>query len=199
LSAALPADSAAVLADTARLYLRELAKDDATLYCDLYCDPETMRFIGPPLSPQRAMKSFGKALRLTQRRPAQWLFMAIVEKTTRQVVGISSIQLHAPNAEIGVMLCAVSRTHGYGKEITPALIALAFELLPVDAVWLCASAEHRVAERVAMGIGFSRGADVMDRDTNGLERAWSIDRHAWDHAQRNLPVSKLTYQLHRST
>jgi len=171
--------------DAGTLLLRSVAENDADLYCDLYTDAEIMRFIGAPLSRARALNSFRKALQLTRRRPIQWLFLAVVEKTTQRAIGLCSIELLGKRAEIGIILCAGSRAYGNAKQALRGIIALAFAILPLDAVCVRISADHRVAERVAMGIGFSRDADATGRDTNDGGRIWSIDRRAWDHAQRS--------------
>jgi RimJ/RimL family protein N-acetyltransferase len=183
-----PNCAAAIEFESSRLWLRTLTRTDADLYCGLYTDAATMRFIGAPLSQPRALKTFGTALRQTMGRPVKRLFLAIVTRTQQQAIGICSIELHGRQAEIGVILCAGSRARGYGTEVTIACITLAFAILPVDAVWLRTSAEHHVAERLAMGIGFSRGAEAGDRDTSDGRRVWSIGRHAWDHVRRTLPV-----------
>jgi RimJ/RimL family protein N-acetyltransferase len=138
-------------------------------------------------------------VRLTRRRPIQWLFLAVVEKTTQRAIGLCSIELHGKQAEIGIILCATSRAYGNAKQAMRGIIAWAFAILPLDAVCVRISARHRVAERVAMGIGFSRIADATGRDTSDEGRIWSIDRRAWDHAQQAVPVSKHLLGLHRST
>jgi RimJ/RimL family protein N-acetyltransferase len=194
-----PGGAAPVELDTGRMLLRSLAASDATLYCDLYTDAEIMRFIGAPLSRPRALSSFRKALQLTRCRPFERLFLAVVEKTTQQAVGLCSIELQGKQAETGIILCAKSRARGRAREALGGTVALAFAILPLDAVCVRISAGHRVAERLVMGLGFSRGAEATGRDTSDGGRVWSIDRHAWDHAQRALPVSKHLHGQHRST
>jgi len=194
-----PDCAATIEFESGTLLLRALTRADADLYCGLYTDAATMHFIGAPLSRPRALQTFGTALRQTLGRPVKRLFLAILARTSRQAIGICSIELHGSEAEIGVILCTGSRAQGYGTEGTIACVTLAFAILPVDAVWLRTSAEHHVAERLAMGLGFSRGAEGGDRGTSDGRRAWSIDRHAWDHAQRTLPVSKHLHGPHRST
>jgi len=74
--------------ETDRLMMRPLSEDDATFYCDLYGDPHAMHFVGPPLSRERAERSFRIVLASRVRRPVVRLSLAIVEKASQQAIGI---------------------------------------------------------------------------------------------------------------
>src|SRR5690606_18527649 len=84
--------SPAVAMDTARLWMRTLASADDRLYCTLYRDPATMRFIGAPMSAARAARSFRAALAAGRKLPVDDLFLAFVEKATRAPIGMGSLQ-----------------------------------------------------------------------------------------------------------
>lgn len=184
---------------TGRMVLRSLAESDATLFCDLYTDPEIMHFIGTPLSLQRALKSFRAALQLTQQRPIESLFLTVVDKIAQQGIGICSIELRGSKAEVGIILRADSRAGGRAKEALGGTVALAFSLLPLDAVIVRISAGHRAAERLVVGLGLSRRAAVMDHDAKEVRRIWSIDRSSWDYAQRTLHMYRNLHGLREDT
>ena len=53
--------------ETDRLRMRPLRADDEALFLDLYTDAETMRYIGEPLSLERAKRSLRKLSGVDQR------------------------------------------------------------------------------------------------------------------------------------
>jgi RimJ/RimL family protein N-acetyltransferase len=148
--------------DTSRLQMRPLARADKTLYTQLYSDPETMRYIGVPLTRQRAARSFHK---LVASAPAlhTGLLLAIVERATGVAIGVSSVQnidLSSSTAEAGIMLRAQARSRGYSREGLGAVVERAFDVLDLREVWVRISAEYTVVRRLVMGVGFTR----CDRD-----------------------------------
>ena len=211
-----PADIASphisVSIDTGRLLLRPLATGDAELYCGLYTDADIMRFIGTPLSRAGALRSFRKALRLTHAAVPSRLFLTVVEKTTQQAIGLCSIEsrvaersgVQGNHAETGIILCASSRAHGRAREALSGAVALAFAILPLQAVSVRISAGHRVAERLVLGLGFRRAVDNAvgfhdsndeGQDTDAGRRLWSVDRTGWERAQPARPVSKQGFRI----
>lgn len=168
--------------DTARLKLRSLSESDESLYCELYGDAQTMRFIGPPLSPDRAARSFRKTLDSTRRHPVEQLILAVIDEAAQQAIGICSIQqfdAHRRRAEAGIMLKPASHTRGLAKECFRALITYAFAMFPLDEIWSQIAADHSVAERVLIGVGFSRSDE--SRGERPGQRIWSAYRESWSH------------------
>ena len=106
--------------DTSRFILRPLAMGDETLYSDIYCDPETMRHVGPHLSTEQAARSFRAALRQTADPQAKVRFLVAVEKATGIALGICGATLGVPrlaSAEIGIMLRGTARGQGFSHEV----------------------------------------------------------------------------------
>ena len=168
--------------DTERLDIRPLSEPDETLYCELFTDAQTMRYIGPPLSPERAAGSFRKAVALTRRVPVKRLFFAVAVRTAQRKIGICSIQQIDPirrRAEAGVMLRTFARAQGFSREILPALVVRAFAALPVDEVWTQYSADHSRAERLVTATGFSRSLDPEPYGQGPDKRVWSAHRRSW--------------------
>src|SRR5688572_10434787 len=105
--------------ETARLRMRPIADADEPLFTQLYTDEETMRFIGAPLTPERAAKSFRAALAGMQCRPIERLFLTVNEKASLRDVGICSLQncdLQRRSVQAGVMFVPTARAQGYSKE-----------------------------------------------------------------------------------
>lgn len=131
--------------ESARLRMRALSPDDAALYVRLYTDAETMRFIGTPLSPERAAASFRKALAGMNRSPIKQLYLTVMEKSSNTDVGICSLQnfdAQRRSVQAGVMFVARARAQGYSKEGFIGLIQQVFARLPVDELWVQFATDH---------------------------------------------------------
>jgi RimJ/RimL family protein N-acetyltransferase len=175
--------------ETDRLSMRPIVSDDAALYTHLYSDAETMRFIGAPLSPEQAAKSFRSALAGMQRHPIEQLFLTVMEKATRTDVGICSLQnldAEQRSVQAGVMFIATARAKGYSKEGFIGLIQQVFAHWPVDELWVQFAVEHVAVQRAVVSVGFARRKEAAgnDRSQRGAQRnesatAWSVHRATW--------------------
>lgn len=176
--------------ETARLRMRPIVAADAALYEHLYTDAETMRFIGAPLAPDRAAKSFRVALAGMRRQPIERLFLTVVEKSSQTDVGICSLQNFdavSRSVQAGVMLIESARAKGYAKEAFTGLIQQVFVHLPVDELWVQFATDHVAVQRGVLSVGFARRNKAAGRDgacqRNGQEdgqgNAWSVHRESW--------------------
>lgn len=174
--------SSALEFDTPRLYMRQLQAEDETLFLDLYTDAETMRYIGEPLSPERAARSFRKTLASSCQDPPERVFLAILDKATRRPLGICAIaQFDATmtRAEVGIMLKSDARSMGFAREVLGGLVRTTFSAFPVDEIWAQCSARNLVVEHVFSSLGFTLcGCRAIDAGTL-LQRIWSVHRSSW--------------------
>ena len=165
---------------TQRLISRPMAEADETLFCDLYTDAETMRFIGPPLARDRAARGFLTILKLMRRESADQVFFTICTRDTGEAVGISSIQhldIAGRRTEAGIIIGPLHRSRGFAKEGLSSLIRFAFDNLPVDEVWVQIAVDHTVVEKLVTGVGLARGAETaLGQSTL---RIWSAHRDSW--------------------
>lgn len=168
--------------DTARLKLRSLCESDAGLYFELYGDAQTMRFIGPPLSQDRAVRAFRRTLGSTRCDPVKRLMLTVIDNAAQQAVGLCGIQqfnAQGHRAEAGIMLKPAAHAQGFGKECLGALLARAFAMFSLDEIWAWTAADHFVAERVVIGVGFSPSSGPGDAGFG--RRFWSAYRESWSH------------------
>lgn len=166
--------------ETSRLRVRPLEMQDLALYCELYSDAHTMRFVGPTLSTQRAARIFRGYL---QSSPSaeDVLLCAVIEKSSGQSLGICSIQrLDERNrrAEVGIMLKPAVHARGFAKEGLAALMSQAFAILPVDEIGAWVAADHAVVERLVVSVGFARrtGSETGEPYANHF---WFVCRDSW--------------------
>ena len=167
---------------TARLQARPLTTSDEDLFVQLYTDEETMRFIGAPLSPERARASFVSAVRGMSRDPIERLFLTMVEQQTGDAVGFCCLQnfdRERRRAEGGIMILPAARTHGYSKEIYIGLIPQVFARLPVDEIWVQFARDHLTTQRAITAIGFIPNEQADSRDGTSEKRIWSVYRDSW--------------------
>ncbi len=155
---------------------------DADFFCALYADPDTMRFVGSPLPPERALRSFGIILASQAARPVRRRFLLIVEKVSQRSIGFSAFQrfdLRNRRVEAGMVLNSESRGRGFGKEGLRALVSHAFESYPVDEVWIQHAADHMAASRVPAGVGLLPRADAPAYGAAPGRCVWSAHRSRW--------------------
>ena len=133
--------------------MRPVVEADAALYCDLYCDPDTMRFVGPPLTREQAQRNFRKVLKSTD-----CVLLVIVEKASNQSIGIGAFldfDTDRRRVEAGMMLLAGARGRGFGREGLRGLIDYALVTFAVDEVWIQHAADNMDARRVPVSLGLS--------------------------------------------
>lgn len=176
--------------ETERLRMRPMVAADAWLYEHLYTDAETMRFIGAPLSAERAARSFRSALGAMRRQPIERLFLTVVETATEIDVGICGLQnfdADARTVQAGVMFIEAARAKGYSKEAFTGLIQQVFARLPVDELWVQFATDHVAVQRAVLSVGFARRGHAVGRDgacqrngqDDGQGNAWSVRRESW--------------------
>ena len=168
--------------ETARLRMRPIAAADEPLFTQLYTDEETMRFIGEPLSMERAASSFRAALAGMQRSPIERLFLTVTEKTSLRDVGICSLQNHDPqrrSVQAGVMFIPTARAQGYSKEAFIALIQRVFAELAVDELWVQFAAGHVAVQRAVISVGFARRREAGLEAGPQQRTVWSVRRDRW--------------------
>jgi RimJ/RimL family protein N-acetyltransferase len=189
-----PTDGGSVPMDrieTDRLIMRPLSEGDASLYCGLYGDPHTMHFVAPPLSRERAERSFRIVLASLARRRLGRLSLVIVEKARQQAIGIGGYRefdARRRRVEAGMILKPESCGRGFGKEGLGALVTHAFAAFPVDEVWIQYAAENRNARGVRVSLGFSHGTGAAASDERPGQCFWSAYRQSWSPRPGFAPV-----------
>jgi Acetyltransferases, including N-acetylases of ribosomal proteins len=165
--------------ETERLRLRLLDVDDEALFCALYTDTETMRFIGLPLSLSQATGYFRKIIAGMRQQPVKWLYLVIVERGSQRPLGICGMpqfSLDSSRMELGIVLNMEARSRGVAREGLAALMKMTFALLPVKELWAQFSGAHPAGERVALSLGFRSCADAVVAAGDFPKREWSIHR-----------------------
>ena len=168
--------------DTARLHVRPLLPSDAEFFCRLYGDPDTMRFIGPVVPPDKALRSFLRALQLNDVAPPRDLIMTLISRADSSLAGICSLQgvdLPRRCAEAGIIIDTQQRARGFAREGLSGLAMQAFRVLPLDEIWVQIAPDHRIVERLVISVGFTPRRDAQRADYGHEPRVWSVRRDSW--------------------
>lgn len=179
-------------AKTPRTHLRLLEERDQALFSRLYCDPVTMRLIGPPLTAAAALRSFGKALSLTRSPTLKQRFYVIVENASGQGVGICGIQVSSLSArcvEVGTILPPGAQGLGYGKETVAAQLRIALEDMGMDRVCSKQSLDNAGAIGVLRSIGFHK------LSSDNSEETWIFTRESLQARNSRGVTSRKTRRL----
>lgn len=161
--------------------MRRMATNDEALFCELYSDANTMRFISRPMSRRQAHLSFHATLQSMQ-CPEGPRFFSIAEKRGARAIGVCAIQPIEEcerRAELGLMLKRDARGRGLGEEILSKVMTLAFQALPIDTVWVQYRPANAAATRLFAGLGFSAQPGVRPRAARRDHRIAFMQRSAW--------------------
>ncbi|HSX58999.1 MAG TPA: GNAT family N-acetyltransferase, partial [Tahibacter sp.] len=148
----------AIAFETQRLLLRPLGDGDETFYCDIYGDAEILRHVGPPLTPERARRSFVAALRHTRAQAPREMFGVLARRGDGArfgLCGLRAIDLAARRAEAGILLAAPARGLGLAAEALGGLVARAFATLPLEEIYLDYAPQNAAMARLAHRVGFT--------------------------------------------
>lgn len=168
--------------ETERLRLRPLAASDEALFHALYTDPETMRFIAPPLTAEEASSRFRKVIR-QQGEPALGARYVVIEgKTTQLPMGICGTG-HYDQAvrrlEVGMVLLLEGRKRGFAREALAALVGLAFDEPWVSEVYARFAAGHTAAANLVERVGLRSNHATRGEGEGMAMCEWSVLRSAW--------------------
>ena len=167
---------------TARLRVRTLLEGDKALFCRLYTDADSMRFIGRPLSRTRALAAFHSTLQSIREENGGPCFFAIVPKTSKRAVGLCAIQpvaRAAQRAEIGIMLAREGRGQSYGAEAVSGLATAAFRALPIDRLWVQYHPANLAAKRLFARLSFLPEPRARPRGVRRGQCIGVTQRSAW--------------------
>lgn len=166
---------------THRLDVPALSEADVHLYCNLYTDAGTMRFIGPPLTAERAARSFRKTLDLVRTRPLDSMVFSLVERSTGETIGLCTLYHYEASQQriaVGLIMSPLHRSRGMATEGLAGAISHAFDALPVASVWTEISAENLIVGRLVRSVGLMPN-DQAAAPSGPDWRVWFTDRDQW--------------------
>jgi RimJ/RimL family protein N-acetyltransferase len=168
--------------DTRRLRLRPLAEGDEALFHALYTDPETMRFIGAPLSLAEATSRFRAIIQRQGDSVFETRFLAIVAKNDWEPMGICGMSHYDPTTmqlEVGVMLLPEGRGQGVAREAMAALVRRIFDEQLVHQVCIRFLVGNAAMRSLAFRLGFGPDGAATGQGQDSTICRWSIRHSSW--------------------
>ena len=167
-----------------RTLLEPLSEADRALYTRLYCDPEAMRNVMPPLSAGEATAGFEATLAACRaRRQYVW---TIASPGSTGPFGLIGLVVAAREAEVGVILPGARQGQGHATRAIGQVATLAFDSLRLEALWTRHAEGHGLAAGLMSRLGFERQPDA--RPPHAVR--WRLQASAWPgpRADKPLPI-----------
>lgn len=147
---------------TERLILASPDMDDCDALCQLWSDPETMRYIGAGgvWTREQIVARIERAIGM--QRDRGMTFWTVVEKDTGEVIGqggLVPIEFNGPEIELGYRLGKAHWGKGYATEIARASAAYGFDTLGVEALVAVCYAENLPSRCVLTKAGFREAGE----------------------------------------
>ncbi|MFL6591091.1 MAG: GNAT family N-acetyltransferase [Luteimonas sp.] len=163
--------------DTQRLHLRPMDDSDGAFYCRLYTDPELMRHIATPMSPERAHRSFHAAMK--QQGDARMIWI-ITEHGGEAACGILGVFPQDDAAEVGVMLVPHAQARGFAAEVIASIAGTLFRTGRIRRLWTRHARHNAPAGALMRNLGFTPCAgEGLPSTMPADEMRWEFQRGAW--------------------
>ena len=167
------------------LHMRPLASQDQTMFCALYTDAKTMRFIEPPYDQEKAQKTFNNIVKRNSNISSGFNTWAIVSKKSTAVKankssevtydkqlndsGIGLVMLYRKAGkhvlkvtEIGIMLLPQARGRLLAEEAFGSMINYGFNQLELPHINVRFDKRNLATQRISQKIGFSYHKSFSD-------------------------------------
>jgi len=173
-----PAD----IIETERLALRRFTRDDLPWLTELNADPEVMRYIDGPMSPEATKDMLeGRILRYYDEHPGLGMWVT-VERGSGRIVGshlLNHIRGEAP-IQVGYRLFKSAWGKGYATEMSVALLEYGFTQLKLPTIVAITDLDNTGSQQVLLKSGLHRnGERRFAAYSNGAPLAW-FERAAAD-------------------
>jgi len=157
---------------TTRLEFRVWTRDDLALAESLWCDPEVMRFIGGPYSPEELAARIEREIGNEASHGIQyWPLFTRDGGTFAGACGLKPNGAELDQFEIGFQLRPAFWRAGYGIEAAQAVMAYAFDELHATALFAGRHPENERSHALLVKLGFEQiGTHFFAR--TGLDHPW---------------------------
>lgn len=174
-----------LIAETDRLRLRHFQPTDAADLEAVFCNPQVMRFGGPPRTPQWVRDIIVQTI---ERDYPEFGFgrFAVIPKDTGRLIascGLLRERWPAGEAEVAYRFVPSSWGHGYATEAASAVCRYAFDTVGLRRVMACIDPANAASIKVAKKLGMTFVCDLpAPDDHNPAEHCYAITRE--QHASR---------------
>lgn len=182
--------------ETERLILRDFMKEDWQRVLEYQSELLSLPYYGwKERTPAAVQKFIDRMLDFQQERPRIKYQLAVVLKSTRELVGHCGVRMDmagAVEADMGYELDPKHWNHGYITEAAQAMLDFGFHQLGVHRIWAGCAAENtdsaHVLEKLGMRLEgrFREHRYFKDRWLDSL--IYAILQHEWQIHKQSHPV-----------
>ncbi|MCO7226887.1 GNAT family N-acetyltransferase [Pleionea sp. CnH1-48] len=170
--------------ETPNLLLLPIQHDDEAVYCHLFTSDDIMKYIAPPISTEKATRSFQAALKMNEAYPTVRFFWAMKDKKSQSTIGIMSLLWGNSNTkermekvEVGMSICQSHQQAGIGTEAMTGLMTRGFNCLSVNSIFGKSSPQNLTCTRLMTKLGFIKEECIHDDGT--LWFHWLLKKQQW--------------------
>ncbi len=154
--------------ETERLILREFVKDDWQRVLEYQSDPLYLRYYEwTERTPEAAQEFVGWFVDHQKQNPRTKFQLAVILKTTNELIGNCGIRLDRPNdfqADIGYELDPKHWNRGYATEAAHAIVDFGFSRFRLHRVWSWCVADNVGSAHVLEKLGMRREGELRQSE-----------------------------------
>jgi RimJ/RimL family protein N-acetyltransferase len=158
---------------TERLKLREFDQADWQSVHEYASSPEVTRFVGWGPNSEKDTKNFMQRVLASQLdKPRSVFELAVTLKEGNSLIGgcrISASDPRVREGSIGYLLHRNFWGHGYGTELSRALLAFGFEQLDLHRIYATCDVENTASSRILEKIGMQREGRLREYRLQGTK------------------------------
>lgn len=136
---------------TPRIAFRPLAEEDRELFLELFTCPQTMRYVGPALSAERATVVFNSLV--GGHAPIALRYWVLLAPSSGMRLGLASLEAGSTVA-FGLMMRSGARGQGLGREAFDVLLAEATTAAGDSRLVVRVDPKHPIMARWVRDAGF---------------------------------------------
>ncbi|WP_293935830.1 GNAT family N-acetyltransferase [Iodobacter sp.] len=162
--------------ETPRLILKSLTEADRGFFTQLYQHPETMKYVGDPISADEINEKFNSRLAAWNKHSVHRLCLVIFDKANHTPVGVTGFMakwLPYQQAEVGYLLHPSQQGKGYGKESLQAVLQFAFNDCLLHKITATVTEGNIASSKLLENSGFIQEGRI--RDNFKLNQQWHND------------------------
>ena len=176
---------------TRRLVLRDFVAADRPAYAAFATDAQLQaQLLHETHAGQELERRFGRILASQQAAPRRAWELAVVTRRGGRLIGSCDLALGGRRtADLGYMLARRHWGYGYATELARALVAAAFDALPIEHVLAVVDVDNERSRRVLQNAGL-RWEALLRRHARSKGRWWDCHLYTIARTGRRLAVRR---------
>jgi len=156
--------------------------EDKELYLKVYTDPEIMKFIGTPLSQERAECAWDASIEQETHIPVARRTWTLSENDPKRSIGIAAFGLENKEdkiATIGCMFVLEAHGKGYATEVLRKVTELAFEEYGINKLTSYSMLTNKASYKLMVRLGYGYKEVLTEHDEIKAGYYWFLTKREW--------------------